>query len=53
MYIASGDPFDKAGAYGIQSGGALFVEEIEAIIIRLWACLYLPLTRHLRTLGVI
>ena len=29
MYVASGDPLDKAGAYGIQSGGALFVEEIE------------------------
>ena len=27
-YIASGDPMDKAGSYGIQSGGALFVEEI-------------------------
>ena len=28
MYVASGDSLDKAGAYGIQSGGALFVEEI-------------------------
>ncbi|MBQ7688959.1 MAG: septum formation protein Maf [Clostridia bacterium] len=27
-YIAGGDPFDKAGAYGIQSGGALFVRGI-------------------------
>ncbi len=27
-YVASGDPMDKAGAYGIQSGGALFVESI-------------------------
>lgn len=27
-YIASGDPMDKAGAYGIQSGGAVFVEKI-------------------------
>ena len=27
-YIASGDPMDKAGSYGIQSGGALFVDEI-------------------------
>lgn len=27
-YVESGDPMDKAGAYGIQSGGALFVKEI-------------------------
>ncbi|MEG0259947.1 MAG: Maf family protein [Lysinibacillus sp.] len=28
-YVASGDPFDKAGGYGIQTAGALFVEQIE------------------------
>lgn len=28
-YIASGDTFDKAGAYGIQSGAAPFVRSIE------------------------
>jgi len=28
-YIASGDPFDKAGAYGIQSVGDGFVDHIE------------------------
>ena len=28
-YIASGDPMDKAGAYGIQSGAAGFVPRIE------------------------
>ena len=28
-YIDSGDPFDKAGAYGIQSGAAAFVDHIE------------------------
>lgn len=27
-YIASGEPMDKAGAYGIQGDGALFVKEI-------------------------
>lgn len=28
-YVASGDPLDKAGAYGIQGRAALFVERIE------------------------
>ncbi len=28
-YVASGDPMDKAGAYGIQSGGGKFVEKTE------------------------
>ncbi|KAI9323264.1 acetylserotonin O-methyltransferase-like protein [Dichotomocladium elegans] len=28
-YIASGEAFDKAGGYGIQSDGSLFIEKIE------------------------
>ena len=27
-YVNSGDPLDKAGAYGYQSGACVFVEEI-------------------------
>ena len=28
-YVASGDPMDKAGSYGIQSGGGKFVDKID------------------------
>jgi len=28
-YVAGGEPLDKAGAYAVQGGGALFVEAIE------------------------
>ncbi len=41
-YIASGDPMDKAGAYGIQSGGKRYVKAIEGDYLNVVG---LPLSR--------
>lgn len=47
-YIASGEPMDKAGAYGIQELGALLVERIEGDFYNVMG---LPLCRLGRMLG--
>lgn len=52
-YIASGDPFDKAGAYGIQSGGALFVKEIQGDYYAVMGLPVAKLAERLQTLDVI
>lgn len=46
-YISTDDPYDKAGAYGIQSGGALFVKEIKGDY---YAVVGLPVARLKREL---
>ena len=47
-YIESGDPMDKAGAYGIQSGGALLVKGIEGNFLNVVG---LPVSRLARELS--
>ena len=51
-YIASGEPLDKAGAYGIQGGAALFADQMEGdyyIVMGLPVC---RLAMILRSLGL-
>ncbi len=47
-YVATGDPFDKAGAYGIQSGGLAFVTRIDGDLSNVIG-LPLPAVRELLT----
>lgn len=47
-YAASGEPLDKAGAYGIQERGGIFVERIEGDF---FTVLGLPLCELFRILG--
>jgi septum formation protein len=47
-YVASGEPFDKAGAYGIQGRGAIFVERIDGDF---YTVMGFPLALFARSLG--
>ena len=49
-YVASGEPMDKAGAYGIQGRAALFVERLEGDY---FAVVGLPLARLGRMLDAV
>ena len=46
-YVASGEPMDKAGAYGIQGKGALLVRRIEGDY---YTIVGLPVARVVRML---
>lgn len=38
-YLDSGEAMDKAGSYGVQGLGAIFIERIEGDFFRLWGFL--------------
>lgn len=50
-YVASGEPFDKAGGYGIQGAAAVFVESIEGDYFNVMGLPVCALWKHLQLLG--
>ncbi len=51
-YIATGEPFDKAGAYHIQGAGGMFIEKIEGDHTAILGLPLWPVVRSLKQFGI-
>ena len=51
-YIATGEPMDKAGAYGVQGKGALLVEKLNGDFFNVMGLPLLRLSRMLQEFGI-
>ena len=51
-YVHSGEPMDKAGAYGIQGKGAVFVREIQGDYNNVVGLPVARLYQEMKTMGI-